>query len=75
MSGGAHVRPHPAAALPREVPPRRRACDGLGDEIRRQAIAAVFDGTVDRRERMPLATVERICREYEARVRALGGEL
>ena len=66
---GSHVRPQPAEALPREPGPRRRAGDQLGDQIRRQAICAVFDGTVDRGERISLATIERLCREYEGAMR------
>jgi len=29
----------------------------------------VFDGTVDRGERISLATIERLCREYEGAMR------
>jgi hypothetical protein len=57
-----------------EVAPRRRASDAGDETIRRQAIAAVFDGCVDRGERITLAMVDRLCREFLARVRALEGE-
>jgi hypothetical protein len=65
----------PAPAV-QEVPPHRRSADAINDSIRTQAVAYVFDGIVDRGElKVPLtpAQLGRVCREYEARLRALGG--
>jgi hypothetical protein len=59
-----------------EEPPHRRSADAINDSIRTQAVAYVFDGIVDRGElKVPLtpAQLGRVCREYEARLRALGG--
>lgn len=69
---GAHVKPNPAEAVPREVH-RRRMGDAVGDHIRMDAIRSVFDECVDRGERLSLAQIESICRRYEAIFRALGG--
>jgi len=53
----------------------RRASDKYEDSLRQQAIGHAFDHVVDRKDGLDFATVATICREYEARLKALGGEL
>lgn len=63
-----------APPVPQEAH-HRRAADAIDDTLRNQAINVVFDSVVDREQLKVLtrSSIARICREYEARLRALGG--
>jgi len=54
----------------------RRTSDKYADALRHQAIGFVFDHVTDREVKLlTFEEVSLICRKFEARLKALGGEL